>query len=98
MDKINKFIDSLKPLEKFALKTEVIKRFHMEPDYVIKHDEYGYYTESIYIQLNSLRFETYTMANLAYWIYISIINTGQPPIDAIKYVFRVLNLKSKWTK
>lgn len=98
MDKINKFIDSLEPLEKFALKTEVIKRFHMEPEYTVVHDKDGYHTKSNYPILDSCIFENADMANLAYWIRKNITGTGESILHVIKFVFRVLNLKSEWTK
>jgi len=98
MDKIDKFIDSLEPMEKFALRNEVIKRFNMKPEYTVLRDKDGYHTKSDYPILDTCIFENADMANLAYWIRKNIANSGQPILDAFRYVFRILNLKSEWTK
>lgn len=46
----------------------------------------------------SLVFETPEMARLAYAIYLNTQNSFSDIIDNIKYVFRLLNINSEWTK
>ena len=99
MDKINKIIDSLHPVEQSIMYNVLQKRLNRVPEYTIGYDsESGYYVECDIPRLNVLRFEEKRYAELAYHIYNNIYDKDTPLTEIIRYTFRLLNIDSEWTK
>lgn len=98
MDKINKIIDSLHPVEQNVMYSALQKRLNKSPEYTIGYDESGYYVKCDIPRLSVLRFEEKRYAELAYHIYNNIYDKGTPLTEIIKYTFRLLNIDSEWTK
>lgn len=96
MDKIDNIIQGLSPIEKVAMFHTLQKELKRVPEYIISHDENGYYVKCESPQLNAFRFEEKKYAELAYHIYNNVRGTGTSLSDIIKYTFRLLNLNSKW--
>ena len=105
MEKINKIIDSLSPGEQNVMYNALQKRLNRGPKYTIRKNGTGYsiklndkYENSHHGTICSLVFETPEMARLAYAIYLNTQDSLTDIIDNIKYVFRLLNIDSEWTK
>lgn len=102
MKDINKIIDSLSPVEQNVMYNALQKRLNRGPEYTIRT---GYsikpndkYENANHGTICSLVFETPEMARLAYAIYLNTQDSLVDIIDNIKYVFRLLNINSEWTK
>lgn len=98
MEKINKIIDSLHPVEQSIMYNALQKRLNRSPKYTIDYDERGYYIKCDISRLSVLRFEEKRYAELAYHIYNNIYDKSTPLTEIIKYTFRLLNIDSEWTK
>ena len=105
MEKINKIIDSLSPVEQGVMYNALQKRLNRGPEYTIRKNGTGYsikfndkYENANHGTICNLVFETPEMARLAYAIYLNTQDSFADIIDNIKYVFRLLNINSEWTK
>ena len=105
MEKINKIIDSLSPVEQNLMYNALQKRLNRGPEYTIRKNGTGYsikpndkYENANHGTICNLVFETPEMARLAYAIYLNTQDSFADIIDNIKYVFRLLNIDSEWTK
>lgn len=97
MEKINKIIDLLSPVEQNVMYNTLQKRLNRGPEYTICKDEHGYYISSHNGLLVSCRFEKKEYAELTYQIYKNM-KPDENLLHYIKYVFRLLNIDSEWTK
>lgn len=105
MEDINKIINSLSPVEQNLMYNALQKRLNRGPEYTIRKNGTGYsikpndkYENANHGTICSLVFETPEMARLAYAIYLNTQDSFADIIDNIKYVFRLLNINSEWTK
>ena len=105
MEKIKKIIDSLSPVEQNVMYNALQKKLNRGPEYTISKNGPGYsikpngkYENANHGTICSLVFETPEMARLAYAIYLNTQDSFVDIIDNIKYVFRLLNIDSEWTK
>ena len=105
MEKINKIIDSLSPGEQNVMYNALQKRLNRDSEYTIRKNGTGYsikpndkYENTQQATVCNLVFETPEMARLAYAIYLNTQDSFADIIDNIKYVFRLLNIDSEWTK
>ena len=105
MKDINKIIDSLSPVEQNLMYNALQKRLNRGPEYTIRKNGSGYsikpndkYENANHGTVCNLVFETPEMARLAYAIYLNTQDSLVDIIDNIKYVFRLLNIDSEWTK
>lgn len=105
MKDINKIIDSLSPGEQNVMYNALQKKLNRGPEYIIRKNGSGYsikpndkYENANHGTICNLVFETPEMARLAYAIYLNTQNSLVDIIDNIKYVFRLLNIDSEWTK
>lgn len=105
MKNINKIIDSLSPGEQNVMYNALQKRLNRGPEYTIRKNGLGYsikpndkYENGDHGTICNLAFETPEMARLAYAIYLNTQDSFADIIDNIKYVFRLLNIDSEWTK
>ena len=105
MEKINKIIDSLSPGEQNVMYNALQKKLNRGPEYTIITNGAGYsiklndkYENTQQATVCNLAFETPEMARLAYAIYLNTQDSFADIIDNIKYVFRLLNIDSEWTK
>lgn len=105
MQDLNKIIDSLSPGEQNVMYYTLQRRLNRDPEYTIKKNGTGYsikpndkYENANHGTICSLAFETPEMARLAYAIYLNTQDSFADIIDNIKYVFRLLNIDSEWTK
>ena len=105
MEKINKIIDSLSPVEQNLMYNALQKKLNRGPEYTIRKNGTGYsikpndkYENANHGTVCNLVFETPEMARLAYAIYLNTQDSLVDIIDNIKYVFRLLNIDSEWTK
>ena len=105
MENINKIIDSLSPVEQNLMYNALQKRLNRGPEYTIRKNGTGYsikpndkYQNATHGTVCNLVFETPEMARLAYAIYLNTQDSLVDIIDNIKYVFRLLNIDSEWTK
>ena len=105
MEKINKIIDSLSPVEQLIMCNALQKKLNRGPEYTVIKNGTGYsikpndkYENANHGTVCNLVFETPEMARLAYAIYLNTQNSLVDIIDNIKYVFRLLNIDSEWTK
>ena len=105
MKDINKIINSLSPEEKNVIYNALQKKLNRSPEYIIRKNGTGYsikpndkYENANHGTICSLVFETPEMARLAYAIYLNTQDSLRDIIDNIKYVFRLLNIDSEWTK
>lgn len=105
MEKINKIIDSLSPGEQNVMYNALQKKLNRGPEYTVIKNGPGYsikpndkYENANHGTICNLVFETPEMARLAYAIYLNTQNSLVDIIDNIKYVFRLLNIDSEWTK
>ena len=97
MKDINKIIDSLSPVEQNTICNALQKKLNRGPEYTISCDKNGYYVKCDSSQLNAFRFEKKEYAELAYQIYKNM-KPDENLLHYIKYVFRLLNIDSEWTK
>ena len=105
MKDINKIIDSLSPVEQLIMCNALQKKLNRGPEYTVIKNGTGYsikpndkYENASHGTVCSLVFETPEMARLAYAIYLNTQDNLVDIIDNIKYVFRLLNSNSEWTK
>ncbi len=105
MENINKIIDSLSLGEQNVMYNALQKKLNRGPEYTIRKNGTGYsikpnnkYENANHGTICSLVFETPEMAHLAYAIYLNTQDSFSDIIDNIKYVFRLLNIDSEWTK
>ena len=105
MKDINKIIDSLSPVEQLIMCNALQKKLNRGPEYTVIKNGTGYsikpndkYENANHGTICSLVFETPEMARLAYAIYLNTQDSFVDIIDNIKYVFRLLNIDSEWTK
>lgn len=105
MEDINKIINSLSPVEQNLMYNALQKRLNRGPEYSIRKNGTGYsikpndkYENANHGTVCNLVFETPEMARLAYAIYLNTQDSFADIIDNIKYVFRLLNIDSEWTK
>lgn len=105
MKDINKIIDSLSPGEQNVMYNALQKRLNRGPEYTVIKNGTGYsikpndkYENANHGTVCNLVFETPEMARLAYAIYLNTQDSLVDIIDNIKYVFRLLNIDSEWTK
>lgn len=105
MEKVNKIIDSLSPVEQNLMYNALQKRLNRGPEYTIRKNGTGYsikpndkYENTQQATVCNLVFETPEMARLAYAIYLNTQDSFADIIDNIKYVFRLLNINSEWAK
>ena len=105
MENINKIIDSLSLVEQNLMYNALQKRLNRGPEYTIRKNGTGYsikpndkYENANHGTVCNLVFETPEMARLAYAIYLNTQDSLVDIIDNIKYVFRLLNIDSEWTK
>ena len=105
MEDINKIIDSLSPVEQNLMYNALQKRLNRGPEYTVIKNGTGYsikpndkYQNANHGTVCNLVFETPEMARLAYAIYLNTQDSFADIIDNIKYVFRLLNIDSEWTK
>ena len=105
MKDINKIIDSLSPVEQNLMYNALQKRLNRGPEYTIRKNGTGYsikpndkYENANHGTVCRLVFETPEMARLAYAIYLNTQDSLVDIVDNIKYVFRLLNIDSEWTK
>lgn len=105
MENIKKIIDSLSPVEQNVMYNALQKKLNRGPEYTIRKNGSGYsikpndkYENANHGTVCNLVFETPEMARLAYAIYLNTQNSLVDIIDNIKYVFRLLNIDSEWTK
>ena len=104
MEKINKIIDSLSPVEQLIMCNALQKKLNRGHEYTVIKNGTGYsikpndkYENANHGTICSLVFETPEMARLAYAIYLNTQDSFVDRIDNIKYVFRLLNIDSEWT-
>ena len=97
MEDINKIIDSLSLREQNVMYNALQKKLNRGPEYIISCDESGYYVKCDSPQLNAFRFEKKEYAELTYQIYKNM-KPDENLLNYIKYVFRLLNIDSEWTK
>lgn len=98
MKDLNEITDSLSSVEKNLMYFKLQKELNKEPEYIIKETIDGYYyIESKFKKLNTCIFEKPEYAKLAYSI-ASSLKDSESLIVTIKYVFRLLNIDSEWTK
>ena len=97
MEDINKIIDSLSLREQNVMYNALQKNLNGVPEYTISCDESGYYVKCDSPQLNAFRFEKKEYAELTYHIYKNM-KPDENLLNYIKYVFRLLNIDSEWTK
>ena len=105
MENIKKIIDSLSPVEQLIICNALQKKLNRGPEYTVIKNGTGYsikpndkYENTQQATVCNLVFETPEMARLAYAIYLNIQDNFADIIDNIKYVFRLLNIDSEWTK
>ena len=105
MEKINKIIDSLTPVEQLIMCNALQKKLNRGPEYTVIKNGTGYsiklndmYENANHGTVCNLVFETPEMARLAYAIYLNTQDSFADIIDNIKYVCRLLNINSEWTK
>lgn len=105
MEKINKIIDSLSPVEQLIMCNALQKKLNRGPEYTIIKNGTGYsikpndkYENTQQATVCNLAFETPEMARLAYAIYLNTQDSFADIIDNIKYVFRLLDINSEWAK
>ena len=105
MENIKKIIDSLSPVEQNLMYNALQKKLNRDPEYTIRKNGTGYsikpndkYENANHGTICNLVFETPEMARLAYAIYLNTQDSLVDIIDNIKYVFRLLNIDSEWTK
>ena len=105
MENINKIIDSLSLGEQNVMYNALQKKLNRGPEYTIITNGTGYsikpndkYENVNHGTICNLVFETPEMAHLAYAIYLNTQDSFADIIDNIKYVFRLLNINSEWTK
>lgn len=105
MEKVNKIIDSLSPVEQLIMCNTLQKKLNRGPEYTVIKNGTGYsikpndkYENANHGTVCSLVFETPEMARLAYAIYLNTQDSLVDIIDNIKYVFRLLNIDSEWAK
>ena len=105
MENINKIINSLSLEEQNIMYNALQKRLNRDPKYTIRKNGTGYsikpndkYENTQQATVCNLVFETPEMARLAYAIYLNTKDSFADIIDNIKYVFRLLNIDSEWTK
>ena len=105
MEKINKIIDSLSPVEQLIMCNALQKKLNRGPEYTVIKNGTGYsikpidrYEDANHGTVCNLVFEAPEMARLAYAIYLNTQDSFADIIDNIKYVFRLLNINSEWTK
>lgn len=105
MENIKKIIDSLSPVEQNLMYNALQKRLDRSPEYTIRKNGTGYsikpsdkYENTQQATVCNLVFETPEMARLAYAIYLNTQDSLVDIIDNIKYVFRLLNIDSEWTR
>ena len=105
MDKVNKIIDSLSPVEQLIMCNALQKKLNRGPEYTVIKNGTGYsikpndkYENANHGTVCNLVFETPEMARLAYAIFLNTQDSLVDIIDNIKYVFRLLNINSEWTK
>ena len=105
MEDISKIIDSLSPVEQNLMYNALQKRLNRGPEYTVIKNGTGYsikpndkYENANHGTVCNLVFETPEMARLAYAIYLNTQDSFADIIDNIKYVFRLLNIDSEWTK
>lgn len=105
MENIKKIINSLSPVEQNLMYNALQKRLNRGPEYTIRKNGTGYsikpndkYENANHGTVCNLVFETPEMARLAYAIYLNTQDSFADIIDNIKYVFRLLNIDSEWTK
>lgn len=105
MKDINKIIDSLSSGEQNVMYNALQKKLNRGSEYTIRKNGTGYsikpndkYENANHGTICSLVFETPEMARLAYAIYLNTQDSFADIIDNIKYVFRLLNIDSEWTK
>ena len=97
MKDINKIIDSLSLREQNVMYNALQKKLNRGSEYTISCDESGYYVKCDSPQLNAFRFEKKEYAELTYQIYKNM-KPDENLLNYIKYVFRLLNIDSEWTK
>lgn len=97
MKDISKIIDSLSPGEQNVMYNALRIKLDRKPEYTISKDEHGYYVSSNNRMFDIFRFEKEEYAELAYQLWKNI-KPDEPLMFAIKSVFRLLNIDSKWTK
>ena len=105
MKDINKIINSLSPGEKNVMYNALQKKLNRCSEYTIRKNGTGYsikpndkYENANHGTICTLVFETPEMTRLAYAIYLNTQDSLVDIIDNIKYVFRLLNIDSEWTK
>ena len=105
MKDINKIINLLSSGEKNVMYNALQKKLNRGSEYTIRKNGTGYsikpndkYENANHGTICNLVFETPEMARLAYAIYLNTQNSLVDIIDNIKYVFRLLNIDSEWTK
>ena len=97
MEDVNKIINSLSLREQNVMYNALQKKLNRGPEYTISYDESGYYVKCDSPQLNTFRFEKKEYAELTYQIYKNM-KPDENLLNYIKYVFRLLNIDSEWTK
>lgn len=97
MEKINKIIDSLSPVEQLIMCNALQKKLNRGPEYTISKDEHGYYVSSDKKMFGTFRFEKKEYAELAYQIWKNM-KPDEHLMYTVRGVFRLLNIDSEWTK
>ena len=97
MDKINKIIDSLHPVEQNVMYNVLQKKLNRGPEYTICKDKDGYYVNSDKKMFGTLRFEKKEYTELAYQIWKNM-KPDEHLMYTIRGVFRLLNIDSEWAK
>lgn len=97
MDKVNKIIDSLSPVEQLIMYNALQKKLNRGPEYTISKDEHGYYVSSDKKMFGTFRFEKKEYAELAYQIWKNM-KPDEHLMYTVRGVFRLLNIDSEWTK
>ena len=105
MEDINKIINSLSLAEQNIMYNALQKKLNRDSEYTVIKNRTGYsikpndkYENTQQATVCNLTFETPEMARLAYAIYLNTKDSFADIIDNIKYVFRLLNIDSEWTK
>ena len=105
MKDLNEITDSLSSIEKNLMYFKLQKELNKGPEYTISKNGTGYsiklndkYENASHEAVCNLVFETPEMAQLAYAIYLNTKSNLVDILDNIKYVFRLLNINSEWTK
>lgn len=105
MNKIDNIIQGLSPVEQLIMCNALQKKLNRGPEYTIRKNGTGYsikpndkYENTDHKTICNLVFETPEMARLAYTIYLNTQDSFVNIIDNIRYVFRLLNIDSEWTK